>query len=87
MVSTMEASSNDHHSTYTPLVGSSRPYGQNSESGEGIESSWNGEWVKSIVYAGLDAIVTSFSLISSISGGNLSSGMCLTYCSNKAHFS
>lgn len=35
---------------------------------------WKKEYVKSIVYAGLDAIVTSFSLISSISGGHLSSG-------------
>jgi VIT1/CCC1 family predicted Fe2+/Mn2+ transporter len=34
---------------------------------------WKGEFVKSIVYAGLDAIVTSFSLISSISAGRLSS--------------
>lgn len=36
---------------------------------------WKGEFVKSIVYAGLDAIITSFSLISSISAGRLSSGM------------
>lgn len=35
---------------------------------------WKGEFVKSIVYAGLDAIVTSFSLISSISAGRLTSG-------------
>ncbi|CDP08896.1 unnamed protein product [Coffea canephora] len=34
---------------------------------------WKKEYAKSIVYAGLDAIVTSFSLISSISGGHLSS--------------
>ena len=35
---------------------------------------WKGEYAKSIVYGGLDAIVTSFSLISSISaGGRLSS--------------
>ncbi|KAK9273899.1 hypothetical protein L1049_018711 [Liquidambar formosana] len=34
---------------------------------------WKGEYVKSIVYAGLDAIVTCFSLISSISAGRLSS--------------
>ncbi|PKI45385.1 hypothetical protein CRG98_034190 [Punica granatum] len=34
---------------------------------------WKGELVKSIVYAGLDAIVTCFSLISSISAGHLSS--------------
>lgn len=35
---------------------------------------WKGDFVKSIVYGGLDAIVTSFSLISSISAGHLSSG-------------
>ncbi|KAI3441838.1 uncharacterized protein J3R85_001883 [Psidium guajava] len=35
---------------------------------------WKGEIVKSVVYAGLDAIVTCFSLISSISAGRLSSG-------------
>lgn len=35
---------------------------------------WKGEYVRSIVYAGLDAIITSFSLISSISAGRLSSG-------------
>ncbi|XP_073288650.1 uncharacterized protein [Primulina huaijiensis] len=34
---------------------------------------WKGEFANSIVYAGLDAIVTSFSLISSISAGRLSS--------------
>lgn len=34
---------------------------------------WQGEFAKSIVYAGLDAIVTCFSLISSISAGRLSS--------------
>ena len=35
---------------------------------------WKGEFVRSIVYAGLDAIITSFSLISTISAGRLSSG-------------
>ncbi|KAC2323222.1 hypothetical protein FH972_027169 [Carpinus fangiana] len=35
---------------------------------------WKGEFVKSIVYAGLDAIVTCFSLISSISASTRSSG-------------
>lgn len=34
---------------------------------------WKGEFAKSIVYAGLDAIVTCFSLISSISAGRLTS--------------
>ncbi|GFS39961.1 hypothetical protein Acr_00g0065820 [Actinidia rufa] len=38
------------------------------------KGTWRGEFVKSIVYAGLDAIVTCFSLISSISAGKLSSG-------------
>ncbi|XP_057510843.1 uncharacterized protein LOC130793241 isoform X2 [Actinidia eriantha] len=37
------------------------------------KGTWRGEFVKSIVYAGLDAIVTCFSLISSISAGKLSS--------------
>ena len=36
---------------------------------------WKGEFVKSIVYAGLDAIVTCFSLISSISASRYSSGV------------
>lgn len=36
-----------------------------------------GEYAKSIVYGGLDAIVTSFALVASISGGNLSSGAVL----------
>merc|ERR1711915_28851 len=34
---------------------------------------WGGEYAKSIVYGGLDAIVTCFSLVSSISAGHLSS--------------
>ncbi|KAI7748622.1 hypothetical protein M8C21_012422 [Ambrosia artemisiifolia] len=41
--------------------------------GERPREPWKGELVKSIVYAGLDAIITSFSLISSISAGRLSS--------------
>lgn len=36
-----------------------------------------GEYAKSIVYGGLDAIVTSFALVSSISGGDYSSGAVL----------
>ncbi|CAA6663367.1 unnamed protein product [Spirodela intermedia] len=40
----------------------------------GTRGPWSGDRVRSIVYAGLDSIVTSFSLISSISGGRLSSG-------------
>lgn len=34
-----------------------------------------GEFAKSIVYGGLDAIVTSFALVASISGSKLSSGI------------
>ncbi|KAK1261404.1 hypothetical protein QJS04_geneDACA000979 [Acorus gramineus] len=36
-------------------------------------STWMGKYAKSIIYAGLDSIITSFSLISSISAGHLSS--------------
>lgn len=36
---------------------------------------WKGEYVKSIVYGGLDAIITCFSLISSISASSSSSGI------------
>jgi hypothetical protein len=32
--------------------------------------------VKSIVYGGLDAIVTSFALVASVSGGDLPAGEC-----------
>jgi hypothetical protein len=45
---------------------------------------WKGEFVKSIVYAGLDAIVTCFSLISSISASTRSSGICCLYFSYKS---
>lgn len=38
---------------------------------------WRGEYVKSIVYGGLDAIITCFSLISSISATTSSSGTCI----------
>jgi len=37
---------------------------------------WSGEYVKSIVYGGLDAIVTSFALVASVSGGDLPAGGC-----------
>ncbi|PON79357.1 Ccc1 family [Parasponia andersonii] len=40
---------------------------------------WKGEYAKSIVYGGLDAIVTCFSLISSISANRLSSDTCIIY--------
>lgn len=36
---------------------------------------WKGGYVKSIVYGGLDAIITCFSLISSISASSSSSGI------------
>jgi len=39
---------------------------------------WKGDYVKSIVFAGLDAIITCFSLISSINASSTrSSGMCI----------
>jgi hypothetical protein len=37
---------------------------------------WSGEYVKSIIYGGLDAIVTSFALVASVSGGDLPAGGC-----------
>lgn len=46
----------------------------NQEISERPKEPWRGENVKSIVYAGLDAIVTCFSLISSMSASHLSSG-------------
>nr|GEV04331.1 membrane protein of ER body-like protein [Tanacetum cinerariifolium] len=59
---------NDVNSTTVLL-----PNGAEDGGGERPKEPWKGELVKSIVYAGLDAIVTSFSLISSISAGSLSS--------------
>ncbi|KAA8520569.1 hypothetical protein F0562_014825 [Nyssa sinensis] len=50
------------------------------ESGRRPKEPWKGEFVKSIVYAGLDAIVTSFSLISSISASHLSSWYIFCIC-------
>ncbi|KAL4563804.1 hypothetical protein LXL04_027850 [Taraxacum kok-saghyz] len=47
---------------------------KNSGRGRRPKEPWKGDLVKSIVYSGLDAIITSFSLISSISAGRLSSG-------------
>lgn len=43
--------------------------------GERPKEPWKGEYVKSIVYGGLDAIITCFSLISSISASSSSSGI------------
>jgi hypothetical protein len=40
---------------------------------------WRGEYVKSIVYGGLDAIITCFSLISSISASSNSSGIYMLF--------
>ncbi|XP_057979330.1 uncharacterized protein LOC131165486 isoform X2 [Malania oleifera] len=51
--------------------GSGRNHGRSREGRP--KQPWKGEFVKSVVYAGLDAIVTCFSLISSISAGHLSS--------------
>ncbi|MFS7942684.1 putative Ccc1 family protein [Helianthus anomalus] len=68
--------------TTTPLL----PDAAAKRGGERPSEPWKGELVKSIVYAGLDAIITSFSLISSISAGRLSSGeswiLCLLYLYN-----
>lgn len=38
------------------------------------EGGWGGDYLKSIIYGGLDAIVTSFALVASVSGGNLPAG-------------
>ena len=43
-------------------------------------SGWGGDYVKSIVYGGLDAIVTSFALVASVSGGDLPAGNLLVSC-------
>lgn len=45
------------------------------KSSERPREPWKGEYVKSIVFAGLDAIITCFSLISSISASTRSSGI------------
>lgn len=58
----------------TPLLRSVVVVDGETKASERPKEPWKGEFVKSIVYAGLDAIVTSFSLISSISAGRLSSG-------------
>ncbi|KAK3012062.1 hypothetical protein RJ639_011597 [Escallonia herrerae] len=58
--------------TTAPLLGSLNGDVEKNNNGRPKEP-WKGEFVKSIVYAGLDAIVTSFSLITSISAGRLSS--------------
>ncbi|VVA19400.1 PREDICTED: membrane [Prunus dulcis] len=44
-----------------------------SKKSERPQEPWKGEYAKSILYAGLDAIVTCFSLISSISASRISS--------------
>ncbi|KAG0576376.1 hypothetical protein M758_5G089900 [Ceratodon purpureus] len=41
------------------------------------EGGWGGDYLKSIVYGGLDAIVTSFALVASVSGGDLPAGAVL----------
>jgi len=45
------------------------------ESSERPREPWKGEYVKSIVFAGLDAIITCFALISSINASTRSSGI------------
>lgn len=56
----------------TRLIDSEEDRERFNNGGDGATTSrpkepWKGEYGKSIIYAGLDAIVTSFSLISSIS--------------------
>ena len=51
--------------------------GGGDDNSERPKEPWRGEYVKSIVYAGLDAIITCFSLISSISASSSSSGICV----------
>lgn len=62
---------------------------QNDEQRRRPTEPWQGEFAKSIIYAGLDAIVTCFSLISSISAGRLSSGqfsgLHFVYCCTYIH--
>ncbi|KAG6427962.1 hypothetical protein SASPL_112210 [Salvia splendens] len=62
----------NNNSSNVPLLVNGNGDGGNRKS-ERPKEPWRGEFVKSIVYAGLDAIITSFSLISSISAGRLSS--------------
>lgn len=67
-----------------PLLVGSNPDEEAAQSGVGRRqvpsekppgaSGWGGEYVKSIVYGGLDAIVTSFALVASVSGGDLPAG-------------
>ena len=43
------------------------------------EGGWAGDYLKSIVYGGLDAIVTSFALVASVSGGDLPASQLLSH--------
>lgn len=63
----------DENNSSTRLL-SSQDYPEKLPTTERPKGPWKGDYVKSIVYAGLDAIVTCFALISSISAGHLSSG-------------
>jgi VIT1/CCC1 family predicted Fe2+/Mn2+ transporter len=54
-------------SRHSRVVGSAKP----------ANAGWGGEYLKSIVYGGLDAIVTSFALVASVSGGDLPAGSVL----------
>lgn len=61
----------DNNTTRLLLSGDS---GDIERKSERPKEPWRGEYVKSIVYGGLDAIITCFSLISSISATTSSSG-------------
>ncbi|KAI3494987.1 hypothetical protein L1887_37078 [Cichorium endivia] len=68
----MAENSGDAITTSTPFLQDTEAAEKN-DGGDRPKEPWKGDLVKSIVYSGLDAIVTSFSLISSISAGRLSS--------------
>ncbi|KAJ0052621.1 hypothetical protein Pint_00333 [Pistacia integerrima] len=71
-----EMSGQDYDGTSTTLLLQSENRGdieKRNVGGRRPRETWKGEYVKSIVYAGLDAIVTCFSLISSISAARRSS--------------
>ncbi|KAK7295011.1 hypothetical protein RJT34_17914 [Clitoria ternatea] len=59
--------------TTTRLLQASLEEGGSERNCERPREPWKGEYVKSIVYAGLDAIITCFALISSISASSSSS--------------
>jgi len=86
--SSLQVRRKDDSSLQEPLVGEgNNDVEQGSNSGRrgqrvvGMEkpreAGWGGDYLKSIVYGGLDAIVTSFALVASVSGGNLPAGAVL----------